>query len=87
MIFIYKQIRKVNHPFNTLLYISSSQVEQRVIISINKLPNNFISGKSQTFIELKPSAQSSSQNENCVSTTKNLPKNRNCTFPVVRSFT
>ena len=46
-----------------------------------------ISGKSQNFIELQPSAQSSSQNKNFFSTSKKLLKNRNCTFPVVLHFT
>ena len=43
--------------------------------------------KSQNFRELLPSAQFSSRNENFVSTSKNLPKNRNWTFPVVCYFT
>ena len=48
------------------------------------LRNQEISGKSQNFIQLLPSAQSS-QNENFVSTSKNLLKNRNWT--VVLYFT
>ena len=40
-------------------------------------------GKSQNFIELLPSAQSSLRN----STSKNQLKNRNWTFPVLHSFT
>ena len=43
--------------------------------------------KSQNFRELLPSAQFSSRNENFVSTSKSLPKNRNWTFPVVCYFT
>ena len=43
--------------------------------------------KSQNFIELLSSAEPSSRNENFVSPSKNLLKNRNGTFPVVRCFT
>ena len=43
--------------------------------------------KSQNFIWLLPSASSSSWNEKFVSTTKNLLKNRNWTFPVVHYLT
>ena len=39
-----------------------------------------MSGKSQNFIDLLPSA---SRNENFVSTGENILKNRNWTFPVV----
>ena len=46
-----------------------------------------ISGKSQNFIELFPSAQSSFRNENFVNISKKLLKNRNWTFPVVGYFT
>ena len=46
-----------------------------------------ISGKSINFIELLPSGQSCSQNENFDSTSKNLLENRNWTFPVMRYFT
>ena len=49
----------------------STQVKRRVIISK----------------ELLPSTQCSSQNENFVSTSKNLLKNRNQTFPLVYYFT
>ena len=61
-----------------------------------KLPNNLrleilgnleISAKSQNVRELKPSAQSSSQNENFVNTSKKFPKNRNLTFSLVHYFT
>ena len=38
-------------------------------------------------IELLPNAQSSSRNENFVSSSKNIPKNRNRTFPAVRYYT
>ena len=40
--------------------------------AINEIPEN-----SQNFIELQPSAQSSSQNENYFNTSKKLLKNRN----------
>ena len=43
-----------------------------------------MSEKPQNLIELLPSDQSSSQNEICVSTSKNLLKNRNSTFAIVR---
>ena len=43
-------------------------------------------GKSHNFIELLPIAQSSSRNENIVSTSKNLFKNGNQIFPVVCYF-
>ena len=46
-----------------------------------------ISGKSQNFMKLLPSAQPPSRNENFVSTSKSLLKNRNSTFPIVRYFT
>ena len=47
-----------------------------------------LSVKSQNFIELSPSAQSSSGNVNFVSSSKkHFLKNRNWTFPVVRYFT
>ena len=39
------------------------------------------------FVGLLSSAQSSSRNDNFVSTSNNLPKNRNWTFPIVRYFT
>ena len=45
------------------------------------------SRKSQIFLELKLSAQSSSLNDNVVNTSKKLLKNRNWVFPVVRYFT
>ena len=45
-------------------------------LRLRTLGNQEISRKSQNFIELYPSAQSSSQNENCVSTRKKLLKNR-----------
>ena len=38
-------------------------------------------------MEVQPSAQSSSQKENCVNTSKRLLENTNWTFPVVRYFT
>ena len=41
-------------------------------IRLGILENFEISGKSQNLIELKPSAQSSSQNENFVNTSKKL---------------
>ena len=44
------------------------------------LGNWEISGKSQNFIELLPSAQSSSRNESFVSTSKNSLKNRKLTL-------
>ena len=61
----------------------------------HKLPNdlklrifgNQETSRSQNFIELQPSAQSSSQNENFVDTSKKLLENRNSTFPIVRYFT
>ena len=65
----------------------SSQVKRSLIISTkygiyelsHELPNDNleIPGKSQNFIELYPSAQSSFQNENFVNTSKKLPRNRN----------
>ena len=51
------------------------------------LRNQDISGKSQTFIELLPNAYSLSRNENFVSTSKNLLKNKNSAFLVVHYFT
>ena len=45
-----------------------------------------MSEKSQNFIELQPSDQSSSQNKNFVSTSKKLLENRSWTFPLVRYF-
>ena len=45
-----------------------------------------ISGKPQHFIELLPDAHSSSRNENFVSASKNLLKNKQWTFIVVRYF-
>ena len=61
----------------------------------HKLPNdlklrilgNWETSRSQNFIELQPSAQSSSQNENFVDTSKKMLENRNSTFPIVRYFT
>ena len=44
------------------------------------LGNKEISGKSQNVIELLPSVQSSSRNENFVSTEKNLVKNKSELF-------
>ena len=75
----------------------SLQVKQRVIIS-NKLVYTScltscgtkyqeVSGKYQNFIELLPSAQSSSRNENFVSTSKNFLRNRNWTFLIRHYFT
>ena len=64
-------------------FFLSPQVKQSVIISnkysMYELPHELqnISGKFQTFIELLLSAQSSSQNENFVNTSKKLLKNRN----------
>ena len=55
----------------------------------HKLPNNLrlrdyqnygILGKCKNFVELLPSAQSSSQNGNFINTSKNLLKNRNWAF-------
>ena len=51
------------------------------------LRNSEILEESLNFVELLPNAQSSSRNENFVSTSKNLLKNRNWTFPAVRCFT
>ena len=51
------------------------------------LGNYEISGKSQNFIELVPSAYYYSWNENFVGTSKNLLKNRTLTFPLVRCST
>ena len=45
------------------------------------LRNYGISVKSQDFMELLPSPQSSSRNKNFVSTTKNFLKTKNLTFP------
>ena len=45
-----------------------------------------VSGKSQNFIKLLPSAQFSPRNENFVSTSKSLLKNRDWDFPVLRYF-
>ena len=56
----------------------------------HELPNNWrlrISGESQNVVEFLPSAKSFSRNENFVSTSKNLLKNRNWTFPAVHYFT
>ena len=72
----------------------SPQVKRSRIIS-NGLPNDLrlrifgnqkISGNSQNFIKLLPSAQSSSRNKNFVSASKNVLKNRNWTFLVVCYF-
>ena len=74
----------------------SLQVRQSVIISnkhgICTFPHEMSSdlkdsGKSQKFTDILPRAQSSSRNENFVSTSKNLLKNRYCTLPAVRYFT
>ena len=51
------------------------------------LGNYEISGKSQNFIELVPSAYYYSWNENFVGTSKNLLKNRILTLPSVRYST
>ena len=72
----------------------SPQVRQSMIISnkhviydfSHKLLNNYIgsqeiSRKSQNFVELLPSALSSSQNEKFVSASKNLLKNKSELFP------
>ena len=60
--------------------IFSPEMKRSVIIS-NKdfkiLGNLKVSGKPQNFIELFPSAQFSSRNENFVSASKNLLKGRN----------
>ena len=45
------------------------------------------SKKSENFIELLPSAQSSSENENSLSASKNLLKNRNWNFSPAHYFT
>lgn len=45
------------------------------------------SKKSQTVIELLPSAYSASRNENFVSLSKHPLKNENSTFPAVHYFT
>ena len=46
-----------------------------------------MSGNSQNVREILPSAQSSSRNENFVSASKNLMKNKNLTFQVAPYFT
>ena len=56
-------------------------------IRLRILRNLEIPGKSQKFKELLPSSQSSSQNGNFVSISKNLIKNRNWAFPAVRYLT
>ena len=48
------------------------------------LGNKEISEKWQSFMELFSSAHTSPQKENFVCTSKNLQKNRNWTYPVVR---
>ena len=50
------------------------------------LGNQEILEKSQDVVELRSSAQSSSQNENFLNTSKNPVKNRNRTFPIVPYF-
>ena len=52
------------------------QVAERLQTEILEL-----SGKSQNFIELLPSAQLSFRNENIISASKNLLKNKNLIFP------
>ena len=46
-------------------------------LSLWTLENWKISGKSQNFVELESSVQSSSQNENFLNTSQKLLKNRN----------
>ena len=58
----------------------------RTTQSLNLLGSHDISGKFQYFLELLPSPQFS-QNENFVSTSKNLQRNRNWSLPGVRCFT
>ena len=69
-----------------LYCISCTYEKRKNKFTKNKRKRKEISGKSLKFIELLPSGQSSSKNENFVSTGKNL-KNKNWTFPVVRYFT
>ena len=69
-----------------LYCISCTYEKRKKKFTKNKRKRKEISGKSLKFIELLPSGQSSSKNENFVSTGKNL-KNKNWTFPVVRYFT
>ena len=57
------------------------------IIRLKILGNWEISGKSQSFIELQPSAQLPSKIESFINTSKKLLKNRNWTLPVVPYFT
>ena len=70
-----------------LYCISCTYGKRKKKFTKNKRKRKEISGKSLKFIELLPSGQPSSRNENFVSTGKNLLKNRNWTFPVVRYFT
>ena len=76
----------------------SPKVKWSVIISkkagvyefSHELPKNIkltMSGNSQNFREILPSAQSSSRNENFVSASKNLMKNKHLTFSVACYFT
>ena len=85
-----------NFPFTTSKNKAWLLVKNCTYELPRKLPNNLklrilgnyeISEKSQSFIEFLPTAQSSFQNENFVSSSKNLLKNRNWTLPVMHYFT
>ena len=76
-IFLSLQVKRIVVISNKLVY-SWLTHELPNDLRLRVLGNQEISGKSQNFIELLPSAQSPSKNENF--------KNRNLTFPVVRYF-
>ena len=61
----------IKHGIYELPYELSNDLRFRI------LGNQGISGKSQNFIELKPSAQSCPENRSFVNTCKIPPKNRN----------
>ena len=90
IIYLYIYLTIYNHVHNILMIkqIFLSPQVKRSVINSNKFVYKYGNiSKISNFIELLLSAQSSSRNENFVSTSKNFLKNRNWTFPVVRYFT
>ena len=80
------QVKRSLISTNKLLY-TNCLYELLNDLKLRIIGNYELSGKSQNFIELLPSAQFFIQNENFISTSKSLLKNKNLTFPVVRHFT
>ena len=87
MFVIIREFLIVEQTFHLPQVKRSVIISNKLVYTSSLLRNREISRKSQNFIELLPSTQSSSANKNFVSTTKNLIKNRNRIFPVVHYFT